>query len=239
MWQIVKKDFSQFYASITGFMAVGIFLLLLGLVLFVFPNSSLLSFGYANVDAFFSYVPFILLFLIPAIGMRSFADEYKQGNFEILKTLPITPTKIVLGKFFGCFATSVVAILPTILYAISMQMLSVDAGIDVAAVVGSYIGLLFLVACFCAICVCTSSFTNNAVIAFLSGAFLCFILLTGFEGLSKLPFIKGSFDYAVEWMGINFHYKAMSGGLIAAKNVGYFILVVSCFLYITKRKIEQ
>ncbi len=238
MWQIVKKDFSQFYASITGFMAVGIFLLLLGLVLFVFPNSSLLSFGYANVDAFFSYVPLVLLFLIPAIGMRSFADEYKQGNFEILKTLPLSPNKIVMGKFLGSFAISVVAILPTIIYPISMQMLSADAGIDVAAVVGSYIGLLFLVACFCAICVCTSSFTNNAIIAFLAGSFLCFLLLTGFEALSKLSFIKGSFDYAVEILGINFHYKAMSGGLIALKNVGYFVLVIGCFLYITQKRIR-
>lgn len=239
MWQIVKKDFSQFYASITGFMAVGIFLLLLGLVLFVFPSSSLLNFGYANIDAFFNYVPLILLFLIPAIGMRSFADEYKQGNFEILKTLPLSPFKILLGKFLGCFAISVVAIVPTLVYPISIQILSVDAGIDIAAVVGSYIGLLLLVACFCAICVCVSSFTNNAVVAFLVGAFVCFILLSGFEALSKLSVIKGSFDYAVEYLGINFHYKAMSGGLIAVKNVGYFILVVSCFLYITKRKIEE
>jgi ABC-2 type transport system permease protein len=101
MWMICKKEWNQFFSSLTGYVALIVFLLLNGLIFFVFPDTSLLDFGYASLDGFFSLAPWVLLFLIPTITMRSLADEYKAGTFELLKTLPLTSSQIVWGKFFG------------------------------------------------------------------------------------------------------------------------------------------
>src|SRR6478736_3034020 len=136
MWMICKKEWNQFFSSLTGYIA---------LVFFLFPNSSLLDFGYASLDGFFSLAPWVLLFLIPTITMRSLADEYKAGTFELLKTLPLTSSKIVWGKFFGALLIVLLALIPTTIYAFSLQHLSAAGGIDVGATVGSYIGLSYWV----------------------------------------------------------------------------------------------
>ncbi|CAF4897062.1 unnamed protein product, partial [Rotaria sp. Silwood1] len=134
--------------------------------------------------------------------MRSFPDEYKSGTFEILKTLPLTEAKIVWGKFLGCMLIVMTALLPTIVYAISIQCLSNNNGIDIAATSGSYIGLVFLSSIYCAVGICVGSYTNNTVVAFITSAFACFILYSGFDGISKLPYIKGTYDYFVEMLDI-------------------------------------
>ena len=144
MWIICKKEWRQFFSSLTGYIAIVIFLLLMGLFLFVFPASSILDFGYATLDNFFSLAPFVMLFLVPTITMRSIADEYKSGTFELLKTLPISSARIVWGKYFGCLLVVAIALIPTIIYAISIQQLSARGGIDIGATIGSYIGLLML-----------------------------------------------------------------------------------------------
>src|SRR2546423_12270742 len=140
MWMICKKEWNQFFSSLTGYIALVVFLLLNGLIFFVFPNTSLLDFGYASLDGFFSLAPWILLFLIPTITMRSLADEYKAGTFELLKTMPLRASQIVWGKYFGALLVVIIALLPTIIYAVSMQRLSAVGGIDVGATTGSYLG---------------------------------------------------------------------------------------------------
>jgi ABC-2 type transport system permease protein len=187
MWMICKKEWQQFFSSLTGYIALVVFLLLNGLFLFVFPDTSILDFGYASLESFFKLAPWILLFLVPTITMRSIADEYKAGTFELLKTMPLTASQIVWGKFFGALIIVVTALVPTIVYAVSVQALSVTGGIDVGAAIGSYIGLVFLGAVFTAIGICASSFTSNTVVAFISGAFVCFLLYNGFDAISKLP----------------------------------------------------
>ena len=187
MWMICTKEWRQFFSSLTGYIALIVFLLLNGLLLFVFPDTSLLDFGYASLDGFFDLAPWILLFLIPTITMRSFADEYKGGTFELLKTMPLKPSQIVYGKFFGALLIVLLALIPTIIYAFSLQALSAVGGLDVGSTIGSYIGLLLLGAVFTSVGICASSFTNNTVVAFISGAFVCFLLYTGFEAVSKLP----------------------------------------------------
>ena len=172
MWIICKKEWRQFFSSLTGYIAIVIFLLLMGLFLFVFPASSILDFGYATLDNFFSLAPFVMLFLVPTITMRSIADEYKSGTFELLKTLPISSASIVWGKYFGCLLVVAIALIPTIIYAISIQQLSARGGIDIGATIGSYIGLLMLGAVYTAVGICTSSFTNNTVVAFILAALL-------------------------------------------------------------------
>ncbi len=237
MWMICKKEWQQFFNSLTGYIALIIFLLLNGLFLFVFPDTSLLNFGYASLNNFFEIAPMLLLFLVPTVTMRSFADEYKQGTFELLKTLPLTPSQIVWGKFFGAAMIVITALLPTIVYAISMQQLSSTGGIDVGGTIGSYIGLILISTVFVAVGLCFSSFTNNTVVAFITGAFVCFILYSGFDAISKLPVFKSGWDYYIEMLGLNFHYKSISRGVIDTRDVIYFTGVIFLFLLITQRNI--
>lgn len=237
MWMICKKEWQQFFSSLTGYIALAVFLLLNGLMLFVFPDTSILEFGYASLAAFFSLAPWILLLMVPTITMRSFSDEYRLGNFEILRTLPITPAQLVWGKFFGAMLIVCCAILPTLVYAVSVQQLSVTGGIDIGATAGSYIGLLFLGAVFTAIGICTSSFTSNTVVAFIAGAFLCFLLYNGFDAISKLSLFSGGADYYLEMLGISFHYRSISRGVIRVSDLIYFVGMIYFFLLITQRNL--
>ena len=236
---ICKKEWNQFFSSLTGYVALVVFLLLNGLMFFVFPNTSLLDFGYASLDGFFSLAPWILLFLIPTITMRSLADEYKGGTFELLKTLPLTPSQIVWGKFFGALLIVLLALIPTTIYAFSLQQLSAAGGIDVGATIGSYIGLFLLGAVFTAVGLCASSFTNNTIVAFIGGAFVCLILYAGFDALSQLPFFSNGLDYYVQMLGINFHYKSISKGVIDIRDIIYFLAIILFFILLTKQNIEK
>lgn len=239
MWMICKKEWQQFFSSLTGYIALVVFLLLNGLFLFVFPDTSLLDFGYASLGSFFNLAPWILLFLVPTITMRSLADEYKTGTFELLKTMPLTPSQIVWGKFYGSLLIVVTALLPTIIYAISVQQLSVTGGIDIGGTIGSYAGLLFLGSVFTAIGICASSFTNNTVVAFIAGAFFCFLLYNGFDAFSKLPVFKAGLDYYIEMLGINFHYRSISRGVVDSRDIVYFIGIIVLFLFITQRNLKK
>ena len=239
MWMICKKECQQFFSSLTGYIALVIFLLLNGLFLFVFPNTSLFDFGYASLNGFFNLAPLILLFLAPVVTMRSLADEYKSGSFEILKTLPLKPVQIVWGKFFGALLVIILALIPTIVYAISIQQLSAAGGIDVGSTIGSYIGLILLGAVFTAIGICASSFTTNTVIAFITGAFTCFLLYKGFESLSQLPIFKNGADYYIEMLGINFHYNSISRGVVDIRDLVYFVGIILTCLLITQRNLVK
>lgn len=239
MWMICTKEWRQFFSSLTGYIALVVFLLLNGLLLFVFPDTSLLDFGYASLNGFFDIAPWILLFLIPTITMRSIADEYKSGTFELLKTMPLTPAQIVWGKFFGALLIVLLALIPTITYAISIQALSAVGGLDVGSTIGSYTGLLMLGAVFTSVGICTSSFTSNTVVAFIGGAFLCFLLYTGFEAISKLPLFASGMDYYIEMLGIKFHYNSISKGVIDVRDIIYFIGVIFIFLLITQRNVAK
>lgn len=237
MWMICKKEWQQFFSSLTGYIALVVFLLLNGLFLFVFPDTSILDFGYATLASFFNLAPWILLFLVPTVTMRSLADEYKTGTFELLKTLPLSPSQIVWGKFFGSLIIVVTALVPTLIYAVSVQQLSVTGGIDIGATAGSYIGLILLGAVFTAIGICASSYTNNTVVAFIAAAFVCFVLYNGFDAISKLPVFNAGLDYYIEMLGINFHYRSISRGVIDSRDLVYFTGIIVLFLFITQQNL--
>lgn len=239
MWMICKKEWRQFFSSLTGYLAIIIFLLLNGLLLFVFPDTSILNFGYATLSGFFSIAPWVLLFLIPTVTMRSFADEYKTGTFEILKTLPLSPSSIVWGKFFGALLIVVLSLIPTIIYAFSIQALSSTGGLDIGSTIGSYLGLLFLGATFTSIGIFTSSFTNNTVVAFIIAAFACFFLYTGFNAISKLPVFANGPDYYIEMLGIQFHYANISKGVLDLRDILYFFSLSFFFILLTQKNIQK
>ncbi|MBI2731538.1 MAG: gliding motility-associated ABC transporter permease subunit GldF [Sphingobacteriales bacterium] len=240
MWSICKKELRQFFSSLTGYIAIIIFLLLNGLFLFVFNKSNILDDGYASMDRFFELAPWILLLLVPAVTMRLVADEVKSGTIELLQTRPLSNWQIITGKFFAALTVVVIAVLPTIIYVLSLNGLAATGtSLDAGGIMGSYIGLFFLCAAFTAVGLCCSSFTNNAVVAFLLSGFVCFVLYFGFSSLSQLSQLKSGADYYIEKIGIDFHYRSVSRGVIDSRDVVYFISAVFLFLIITQKRLAK
>ena len=239
MWSICKKELNQFFSNLTGYIAIILFLLINAVFLFVLTESSIFEFGYASLDKFFELAPWVFMFLVPAITMRSLADEFKTGTFEILKTKPLSSWQIVWGKYFSILIVLLLAIVPTIIYIITIKGLSAQGGIDSGGILGSYIGLFLLAAVFAAIGLCCSGFTNNAVIAFLISAFGCLILYFGFNALSKLPFFENGFDYYIEMIGIDFHYRSISRGVLDSRDLVYFLSVIFIFLLTTVKNLYK
>lgn len=237
MLHISLKEWKQFFTSLTGYIALCIFLLLTGLLLFVFPDTSILEMGYATLAGFFNLAPWLLIFMIPTITMRSFSEEYKSGTFELLKTLPIRPALLVWGKYMGALLVVLCLLLPTIIYGVAVESLSAVGGLDMGAIAGSYLGLLFLAAVFVSVGICVSSFTNNTVVAFIGAAFICYLLFAGFEAVSKLSLFEGKLGYYIEVLGIKFHYKSISRGVIRMDDLIYFIVIIATCLHITKQNI--
>jgi ABC-2 type transport system permease protein len=236
MWPVYKKELRQFFSSLTGYIAIIFFLLLTGSILFILPDN-ILDFGYATTEKFFQTAPWILLVLIPAITMRSFSEEFKTGTFEILQTLPITNWQLLSGKYLAALVVALIAILPTLIYPISLQQLSSTGGIDSGGTAGSYIGLILLSATFVAIGMCCSSFTSNAVVAFITAAFLCVVAYGAFAALSRIPVFQGGIDYYLEIIGIDFHYRSLSRGVADTRDIVYFLSVIALFLVITQRNL--
>ncbi|MEO6612062.1 MAG: gliding motility-associated ABC transporter permease subunit GldF [Chitinophagaceae bacterium] len=236
MFSVCKKELRQFFSSLTGYIAIIVFLLVNGLVLFVFEDN-ILDFGYATLDRFFQLAPWILLLLIPAITMRSFAEEFKTGTYEILQTRPLTRGQIIGGKYLGSLLVVFIALVPTIIYIFSIQRLSSNEGLDMGATTGSYIGLFFLAAVFTSISICCSSFTNNAVIAFIASLIGCALLYYGFSALSRIPALANGLDYYTEMLGIDFHYRSISRGLIDTRDLVYFLSMIFLFYAITNRNL--
>jgi ABC-2 type transport system permease protein len=239
MWSLCKKEFRHFFSNLTGYISIAIFLLLNGLFLFVFPDSNVLDYGYASLSKFFELAPWILLLLVPAITMRSFSEEFKSGTYEILMTRPLSHWQLLLGKYFGALLVVLLALLPTFIYVITLSSLASEGGIDWGGTLGSYIGLFFLAAVFTAISLACSSFTSNAVVAFLIGAFACFLLYNGFNGISKLPALESGADYYLEMLGIDFHYKSISRGLIDSRDLVYFLSLIYFALFLSFRNLKK
>jgi len=239
MWSISKKELTQFFSNLTGYIAIILFLLVNGVFLFILKESSILEYGYASMDKFFELAPWVLMFLIPAITMRSLADEFKTGTFEILQTLPLTRWQIVLGKYVAVLIVMLFVIIPSFLYVLTIKNLSATGTMDSGAIAGSYIGLFLLAAVFSAISLSCSGFTNNAVVSFLISVFACLILYFGFNAISKLPFLQGNADYYIEMVGIDFHYRSISRGVVDSRDVIYFASIIYLFLLITVKNLNK
>ncbi|MFD1613518.1 gliding motility-associated ABC transporter substrate-binding protein GldG [Gelatiniphilus marinus] len=235
MLAILKKEINSFFASPIGYLVIAIFLLLNGLFLWVFKGDfNILDYGFADLSVFFLLAPWILIFLIPAVTMRSFSDEKKQGTLELLLTKPISHTNIVLGKYFGAFVLILIALLPTLLYVYTVYKLGNPAGnLDVGSTLGSYFGLLFLIASYTAIGVFCSTFSDNQIVAFISAVFLCFLFYIGFEGVSDI-----TSSLFIEQLGMSYHFNSMSRGVLDTRNILYFLSVTIFFIALTTRGIK-
>ena len=239
MFAILKKEINSFFASPIGYLVIAVFLLLNGLFLWVFKGDfNILEGGFADLSAFFLLAPWILIFLIPAVTMRSFSDEKKQGTLELLLTKPISHVKIVLGKYFGAFIVIIIALIPTLLYVYAISKLGAPEGnLDVGGVMGSYFGLLFLVASYTAIGVFSSTLSDNQIVAFIIAVFICFFFFFGFEGLSNYNIFGDAFY--IEKLGMESHFKSMSRGVLDTRDILYFLSITFLFILLTKLNIQK
>jgi len=203
-------------------------------LLWFFPDTSILDYGYAELSGFFSLAPFLFLFLIPALTMRSFAEERREGTYVLLATRPLTDWQIILAKYFSCLILVLFALIPTIIYYISIYKLGFPEGnIDGGAVLGSYIGLLLLSSAFTAVGIFSSSITKNQVVAFAIAVFICFIVYTGFDAMSKVFGLRRIESYLIS-LSVNTHYQSISRGVLDTRDIVYFVTFVMLFLGLTK-----
>lgn len=233
MLTILQKEFNAFLNSPVAYVVLGVFLIATGLFVWVFPDSSVLDYGYADLQTLFNLAPWIFLFLIPAITMRTFAEEKKAGTIELLLTRPLTDGQIIGGKYLACFLLALLALIPTLLYYFSVYKLgSPEGNIDSAATVGSYLGLALLAAVFAAIGILASALTRDQIIAFLVAVVGCFLIYSGFDSLASV--LEGSSAYYVSQLGIAAHYRDLSKGLIDSRDLVYFFSVVAVALQATR-----
>ena len=234
MASIFFKEINAFFSSFIGYIVIGVFLILIGLVMWVFPDSSILDYNYATLDQLFYIAPMIFMFLIPAISMRSFAEENQTGTIELLVTRPLRDIEIVLGKYFAALVLVIFALIPTGLYYYSVHQLGSPVGnLDTGAIMGSYLGLVFLAAAFVAIGLFSSAVTESQISAFILALFLCFLFYWGFDFFSRLPIFFGKVDDIVQMIGIDYHYKSISRGVVESRDVVYFFSVIGFFIALT------
>jgi len=234
MWTIFRKEINQFLNSLLGYLVLVIFLVASGLLFWVFPDSSVLEYGFAEMTSFFSFIPFVFIFLIPAITMRSFAEEKKSGTLEWLLTKPLNEWSIIMGKFMAAWFLVFIALVPTLIYFWSLWILGSPSGnIDAAGISGSYIGLLLLAAVFSAVGIFGSSLTDNQLVAFVVSVFFCYFFYSGFHAISAID-VWSSASSVLEYLGLDFHYQALGKGLIDFRDVFYLCSVAVAMLFGTR-----
>jgi ABC-2 type transport system permease protein len=240
MLSVYLKELHAFFSSLIGYLVIAVFLISVGLFMWVFSETSVLDYNFATMDQLFSIAPLVFLFLIPSITMRSFAEEKSKGTIEFLYTKPLSDMDILMGKFLSNFSLVVFSLLPTLVYYYSIYYLgSPEGNLDTGAIAGSYIGLFFLGAVFVAIGMFASSITSNQITAFILGAFLCFFFHWAFSYLAQLPVFPSGLDLFIQKLGVNYHYSSVSKGLVDSRDILYFISLVFVFLYGTYVSIQN
>lgn len=240
MYSLFLKELSSFLSSLLGYVVIIVFLLIVGLFLWVFPTDfNLLDYGYSNVDGLFIIAPFVFLFLIPAVTMRSFSDEKKSGTIELLFTRPISDLQIILAKYLAAFTLVILSLLPTLVYYYSIWQLGLPQGnIDSGGFWGSFIGLLFLGAAFTSIGVFASSLSDNQVVAFILAIIISAFAYMGFDFIHSLE-LFGNLDLFIYSLGISPHYSSISRGVIDTRDVVYFLSVILFFLFLTRFNLSR
>jgi ABC-2 type transport system permease protein len=239
MFNIFWKELSEYLSTLIAYVVIGVFLTALGLLMWIFPETNVLDYGYADMGSLFNLAPFVLMFLIPAITMKMFSEELKTGSFEILAVKPVSIYDIVLGKYFASWSISIIAILPTLIYFFSLYQLSNPKGnIDIAGIIGSYIGLILLAAVLTAVGLFASSLTKNQVVSFVIASFLAFLLFTGLNSLANIN-VWSDLSPVLSNLSIEHHYNALSRGVIDSRDVIYLLGLTTLLLFFTSLKLKH
>lgn len=240
MFAILIKELNSFFSSLSGLIAAVVFLVITGLFVWVFPGElNVLDSGYATLDTLFIVAPWVFLFLVPAVAMRTFSEEKKTGTIELLLTRPISDMQLILGKYFAVLILVLIILLPALFFYLSVYLLGNPVGnIDTGGTWGSFIGLFFLASAYGAISVFASSLSQNQIVSFILGVLLCFIMFMGIESVASLPLFKGM-EHIVVSLGINDHYRSMSRGVIDTRDIAYFVGVAALFVLFTRTVIQS
>ena len=240
MLAIFKREIRSFFTSPIGYLVIGLFLILNGLFLWVFKGAfNIFDYGFADLGNFFLLVPWVFLFLIPAITMKSFSEEKKMGTLELLFIKPISIWQLVFGKFLGTVVLGLVALLPTLLYVYTVSQLGTTVGnLDIGLVIGSYFGTLFLMICYMAIGLFASTLSENQIVAFIISIVLCFLLYYGFEGLATM-LDDGQTSVWLQGLGMKRHFESISRGVLDTRDLVYFISITAFFLFLTVMKLKN
>jgi ABC-2 type transport system permease protein len=234
MLTILKKEIRSFLSSLIAYVVMIVFLIAIGLFMWVLPDYNVLNLGYANLDTLFDMAPWVFIFLISAITMRSFSEEKKTGTIEILTTKPISDLQIILGKYFASVVLVLFVLLPTLLYYYTIYQMGAPKGnLDSGAILGSYIGLFFLASAFAAIGIFSSAVSDNQIVSFILSMFLCYCFYNVFDLFADFKLL-GSYDSIVASLGINSHYQSISRGVIDSRDVLYFVSLILAFVWATK-----
>lgn len=227
------KEVNAFFSNVSGYLILGVFLVSLGLIVWVFPDTAVMEYGFADLEPLFVYTPFVFTFLIPAITMKMIAEEKKTGTWELLMTSPLGIQKIILAKYFASITLIFVALIPTLVYYYSVVQLGDPLGnIDHAGFFGSWIGLLFIGAVFASIGIFSSALTSHQIVAFIWGIFISFLLYFGLTALVALQMMS-PFALFLEEMSLSYHYQSLSRGVVEARNIAYFLTVIILMLGFT------
>ncbi|HOW40875.1 MAG TPA: gliding motility-associated ABC transporter permease subunit GldF [Bacteroidales bacterium] len=235
MFPILKKEISTFFSSLTGYIVIAVYLIINSLFMWIFPGEwNIFDNGYAGLDTLFLLSPWIFLFLVPAVTMRMFAEEKRLGTIELLFSRPLTERGIIWGKYLASVILVLLALLPGIIYYISVYLLgNVPGNLDRGGTLGACIGLFFLASVYAAAGIFASSLTDNQVISFILAVLICFILYMGFDSVAYLPGLK-NIDEFVIGLGVNEHYRSLSRGVIDIRDVSYFVALVAIFTESTR-----
>ena len=238
MLSIFKKELRVFFNSLIAYVVIAVFLLLTSLIFWLYPGSNILDFGFADMTSFFTLCPYVFLFLVPAVSMKMFSEEFKTGTIELLFTKPLSSMQIVLGKFFATLLIVIIALIPTLVYYFSLRILGNPTGnIDSAAVVGSYFGLVFLAGSFVAIGIFASTLTNNQIIAFVLAAIISYFFYDGLTQLAAM--MPSSIGYVVSNLGLSFHFESLSRGVIDTRDLLYFLSFILVFLILASSVLDR
>ncbi|MCE7054073.1 gliding motility-associated ABC transporter permease subunit GldF [Algoriphagus sp. AGSA1] len=229
MKSLFLKEINAFFGSLLGYLVLALFLVAIGLIVWVFPETSVLDYGFADLEPLFTYTPYVFTFLVPALSMRAIAEERKSGTWELLRTSPLSLIQIILAKYLALLCLVLVAVLPTLLYLYSIVQLGDPVGnIDQAGFFGSWIGLIMIGAVFSAVGLFASSLTSQQVVAFVLGVFLCFVLYFGFSAVAEMQL--GTFSFWVEEMSLSYHYMSLSRGVVNSGDMFFMLGMIWLFL---------
>src|ERR1039458_7760512 len=239
MLAIFKKEINLFFSSLIGYISIGVFLALTGMFMWILPEYNIFDYGFATLDQLFTIGPFVFMFLIPAITMRSFAEEQKTGTIEIISTKPVTDLQIVTGKYLAGLVLILFSLLPTLLYLYTISDLAYPRGnVDTGAAWGSYLGLLFIGGAYLAIGLFASSITDNQIVSFILGMFLCFFFFQLLDFMKEISFLT-SFDAFFDAISLQSHYTSISRGVLDTRDIVYFLSFIGIFLFSTKTVIQS